>query len=374
MHETNEQTLVNKSDIKREFAREKIVNSINVLTKRKCKNLMEQILKFRKPIDLIINHAIEKLLNVLVLKEDQYFCKKNIRDFLKKIYFYKTKPYKNIFEAVRTYKNNNNCIFCRNWIRKTHFHRHIDECRRYCGDKDFCNACKRYIILEITINDKILHKHVCHRKQKFVKPIKNESKARWKRRRIGEKKMDKIFSKRNHFQHNDNYLKKIVSDFVNQRRKDIINRIKDIKNGYPEEYLDLYRSETDYPYHFKIIFKDLIGKIGRFYGDTTKETYFNLEKEFQIRKKYELNFKFINLTANRQETIYVQEQIQNCLLNLTKIKIPKFRKVKIYNDMMKTYLLACAERRKIDEELKIAFIKISKIKSKTCIDFIKFDS
>ena len=87
-----------------------------------------------------------------------------------------------------------------------------------------------------------------------------------------------------------------------------------------------------------------------------------------------MNFKFINLTANRQETVYVQEQIQNCLLNLTKIKIPKFRKVKIYNDMMKTYLLACAERRKIDEELKIAFIKISKIKSKTCIDFIKFDS
>jgi hypothetical protein len=360
------ESYVEKTD---EIKKENILINSTISTK----NLIKQILKSKKPVYLMIFQAINKILNVLIIKEDLYFSKKKVRFFFDRINFYKTKPYKKVFEGIRSYKNKSKCLFCNFWIEKTHFHRHIDECKKCRLEKDFCNKCKKYVIFEIIINEKILHKHICYRKPKTVKMVKSESKSRWKRRKLGEKKNPKNFNKRNFYQQlNGNYLKRILSDFINQRRNDFIKRIEDIKNGYPDEYLNLYRSETDFPHHFKLLFKKLIGKIGRFYGDTTKESCFDLEKEQRIRKKYESNFKFINSTANEQEIKDVQEKINFHLSTLKKNKIPKFRQVKIYEDLTKTYLLACAERRKIDEELKIAFMQVTKLNSRTCVKFSKF--
>ena len=41
------------------------------------KNILEKILKHKKPIYLMINQAIEKLLNILKIKNEKIFRKKN---------------------------------------------------------------------------------------------------------------------------------------------------------------------------------------------------------------------------------------------------------------------------------------------------------
>ena len=344
-------------------------------TKLKTPNniLLKKILRQRIPIDLIILHALDKLSDIFLIKNDNYFSKKNIQEVFKKIYFHKTKAYKNIFEQIRSYNNRIQCFFCRKWIFKTHFHQHIDECKNNKIEKDYCIICKRHVVQKIVINDKSFHQHFCTRGEKNFKQVTIKSKNRWKRRQLGEKKIFKKIIRREVFdQLNGRYLKKIISNFVNQRRLNILKKIENIKNGYPEEYLNLYQSDTDFPYHFYKIFKNFIGIIGRFYGDTIKQTYFDTKKEFEFRKKYQLNFKFINCTANDEEIKYIQEQIRLSLSKIKEMIIPKFRKVKIYRDLMKTYLIACAERRKIDEETKTAFIKITKLKkNKNEINFVK---
>jgi|LauGreDrversion4_2_1035121.scaffolds.fasta_scaffold149673_1 hypothetical protein len=337
------------------------INNINPkenFEKKKIKEiLVEKILNHKKPIYLMINQAIEKLSNILKIKNGQYYTKKYIHKVFQKIEIHKTKPFKNIFNIVRSYKNKNKCFFCRYWILNNNFHKHIDECKKYYLEKDFCEKCKRYIISKIIINNKVFHNHVCYRKEKIIKKIKIESKIRWKRRKFGEKKIKRFFLKRKiHGKIEEIYLRKILSDFVNQRRKQLIEKIDDIKNGYPEEYLNLYRNETEIPYHFKQYFSDFIGNIGRFYGDSAEKTYFNVEKAQEIFKKYQSNFNYINGTSNEQETKRVKEEIKNSLLNLRKINIPKFRKVKVYADLTKTYLLACAQRREIDKEIGILYI------------------
>jgi hypothetical protein len=316
------------------------------------KNILEKILKHKKPIYLMINQAIEKLLNILKIKNEKIFRKKKIYEIFKKIENYKTRAYKNTFEIIRSYKSKNKCFFCRNWVGKKFFHRHIDECNKYLLKKDFCYKCKRYVVLEIIIDEKILHEHICCRKPKIIKKIKLESKSRWKRRKIGEKRIQRNLLKREiHQKLSGIYLRKIVSNFVNQRRENIIEKIKDIEKGYPEEYLNLYEDKTKITYHFKRFFGNLIGKIGRFYGDTTKEKHFDIKKTLKIYKEHQINFDYIDGISSEQEKTIVEEKIKKSLLNLRKTKIPKFRNVRIYADLIKTYLLACAQRREIDKEM-----------------------
>ena len=316
------------------------------------KNLLEKILKHKKPIYLMINQAIEKLLNILKIKNEKIFRKKKIYEVFKKIENYKTRAYKNTFEIIRSYKSKNKCFFCCNWVGKKKFHRHIDECDKYLLKKDFCYKCKRYVVLEIIIDEKILHEHICCRKPKIIKKIKSESKSRWKRRKIGEKRIQRNLLKREiHQKLNGIYLRKIISNFVNQRRENLIEKIKDIKKGYPEEYLNLYEDKTKISYHFKRFFGNLIGKIGRFYGDTTKEKSFEIKKALKIYKEYQINFDYIDGISSEQEKTIVEEKIKKSLLNLRKTKIPKFQNVRIYSDLIKTYLLACAQRREIDKEM-----------------------
>jgi len=138
---------------------------------------------------------------------------------------------------------------------------------------------------------------------------------------------------------------------VNQRRENLIEKIEDIKKGYPEEYLNLYEDDKKITYHFKRFFGDFIGDIGRFYGDTAKEKYFDPKKALKIYREHQLNFDYIDGFSNEHEKTIIEEKIQNSLLNLSKIRIPKFRNVKIYEDLIKTYLLACAQRREIDKEM-----------------------
>jgi|LauGreDrversion4_2_1035121.scaffolds.fasta_scaffold16589_1 hypothetical protein len=369
LDETREQTLRNNLDSSKQNLISNYTRNSLRLTNKKH-NLIREILKFRKPIDLMTTQIFNILTKNLLVYEYFLFPKSFLKIIFQKIEFYKTKSFKKN-ENFRTFGKKCRCI-CKKWMFKANFHKHFDLCKNITFEKEFCFDCNRYVVPKTCIDNTMFHAHICIKK-KVKKKIQNDSKARWKRRKLGEKNINKRFIRRNIFQQIElNYLRKILSDFVNQRRNDLINRINDIQNGYPEEYLDLYKNETDFPHHFKLYFKKLIGKIGRFYGDTTEKHYFNLEKENQIRKKYELNFKFINSMANEQETKYVQEQIKIHLSTLKKTKIPKFRHVKVYEDLTKTYLLACAERRKIDEELNIAFMQVTKVNSRNYVNFIKF--
>jgi hypothetical protein len=324
----------------------------NDLMKKSSEIFIKKIFEHKKPIYLIIKQAIDKLLNILKIKNEQFFKKKIIHEAFKKIENFKTKAYKNTFEIIRSYKSKNKCFFCCCWIEKKNFHRHIDECQKYPFEKDFCYKCKRYVILKIIIDEKNLHKHICYRKPKFIQKIKIQSKERWKRRKLGEKRRQNKKNKRKIYQQLDFiYLKKIISNFVNQRRENLIEKIEDIKKGYPEEYLNLYEDDKKITYHFKRFFGDFIGDIGRFYGDTAKEKYFDPKKALKIYREHQLNFDYIDGFSNEHEKTIIEEKIQNSLLNLSKIRIPKFRNVKIYEDLIKTYLLACAQRREIDKEM-----------------------
>ena len=56
----------------------------------------------------MINQAIEKLLNILKIKNEKIFRKKIVYEVFKKIENYKTRAYKNTFEIIRSYESKNN--------------------------------------------------------------------------------------------------------------------------------------------------------------------------------------------------------------------------------------------------------------------------
>ena len=150
------------------------------------------------------------------------------------------------------------------------------------------------------------------------------------------------------------YIHHIISDFVNEKRIKRSEFYEELKKGYPEEYLRLYYSENS-NFNFREIFDKYIGDVGKFLGDTEMDKVpFTIEKEKEVRGKYPEIFKYINghPTENADEIL---RQSMNAANNFIRQNpIPKFRKIRIRENMIETYLLACAQRRQIDFELGMA--------------------
>jgi hypothetical protein len=320
----------NNTKIKRELIR-KILSPTKVNWSGFGFNRLEE---FREKIE---KKWKKKFMQNLEKNNAKYFCKKRWgKTFLK---------YGNKFKCNNCSKLN--CI--------KNFHRHIDECNQSSFEKNFCLFCHRDIVEKIEFDDKILHKHSCSRKKKKKKLIKKPSYLRWKRRMKGEKFFLRNFKQKPIFGlfFDVLFVNKIVNNFVNQKRNSMLLVYNGLKEGYPEEYLDLYSSTNTY-IPFEKMFASCINEIGRLYKidyafEITNPTDFMFLEE-KLKKKYEKNFKYLNGKTSEEETILIEKEIQ-MVCRIYKKKIPKWIKTKISNDMELTYVLACSQRREIDRQL-----------------------
>ena len=262
------------------------------------------------------------------------------------------KKYKNPFKTNEYY----DCIHCnqKNLLGKN-MQRHIDECSASLFEKEICLICKRDCIMELQdpITGILIHKHKCSRKTKIQKFSKQESRNRRKRRLRGEIKKAKNFllPPRPRTIAEDLYLYAIISDFVNEKRKKRLEMYEEIKKGYPEKYLRLYYSENNH-YNFRQYFHKFIGDIGRYFGDNEIDKLpLTIEKAKKIRTKFSKNFDYLNGITNESEENILKIAKKNAKKFIEKNPIPKFRKIRLRDNLMETYLLACAQRREIDYEL-----------------------
>ncbi len=169
----------------------------------------------------------------------------------------------------------------------------------------------------------IVHRHKCQRKTKFPRKRTLESTKRWKRRMKGEKKRfpKRVLPPRPLSTYDILVLRKILHDFVNEKRTKRLEYNAELESGFPKEYLDLYFDEMEYSWHFKRIFGDLIGTCGRFYGDTQKTKPFQLDKAQLISKKYQklLRVHKYGGTEEEEEELRKFAEIQRVF----KLQVPK---------------------------------------------------
>jgi hypothetical protein len=149
-------------------------------------------------------------------------------------------------------------------------------------------------------------------------------------------------------------LRKILHDFINEKRIKRMEYNTELESGLPKEILDLYFDEMKYSWHFEKFFGGLIGTCGRFYGDTEKIKPFQFDKAQLLSKKYQklLHVHKYGGTEEEEEELRKFADNQRAL----KLQIPKPMPVKLYDDMILTYLVACGQRRSVDIELGIADI------------------
>ena len=256
-------------------------------------------------------------------------------------------------ETFFKYGNKFKCNNCSKLNCTKNFHRHIDECNQSSFEKNFCLFCRRDMVEKIEFDDKILHKHSCSRKKKYNKLIKKSSYLRWKRRMKGENFFLRKFKQKPIFGFFDVlFVNKIVNNFVNQKRNSMLLVYNGLKEGYPEEYLDLYSSTNTY-IPFEEMFASCIKEIGRLYKNdyafeiTNPIDFMFLEEK--LKKKYEKNFKYLDGKTSEEETILIEKEIQ-MVCEIYKKKIPKWIRTKVSNNMELTYVLACSQRREIDRQ------------------------
>ena len=148
------------------------------------------------------------------------------------------------------------------------------------------------------------------------------------------------------------FVNKIVNNFVNQKRNSMLLVYDGLKEGYPEEYLDLYSSTNMYM-PFEKMFASYISGIGRLYKiDYAFEITNPIDLMFleeKLKKKYEKNFKYLDGKTSEEETILIEKEIQ-MVCEIYKKKIPKWIRTKVSNNMELTYVLACSQRREIDRQ------------------------
>jgi hypothetical protein len=240
------------------------------------------------------------------------------------------------------------------------YHRHIDECKNSKFEKEWCRKCKRDCVmsLENPESGEIIHKHICTRPPKKERKAKPDSIRRRKRRQAGlEKKIGPKF--KNTFRVMSDaeclFLRKIIDEFVNEKRYKRIEFADCLRQGYPREFLNLYYSEN-YFSDFRVVFNKYIGHFGRFLGDICPTPVpFTPEKATKLREKYSSTFAFLEgtTTSDKREDILIRGK-REAREFLKENPIPSHRRVKLADDLFNTYLFACAQRREIDFELGLA--------------------
>lgn len=298
--------------------------------------------KEKEKITLLVNKCVSPFLRLFFLKIKEFHQDHKAKKF------YHIKPVRFVVEKYeRRFKRDEiyACPDCGITCSGKHYHRHIDECKNSQWEKEFCLKCRRECVKEIrNVSENIIaHQHKCSRKVKIERTPKPESIKRRKRRLINPcKPTPKIkYSYKRNFIGNAEimYLKRIVDEFINEKRYRRIEFYKNLRDGYPEEFLNMYYSEN-YSNHFREHFNHWIGKFGKFVGDTTIDKIpFTVEKANRVFKKYQFDFEENSILS-----------ADNFLKNNP---IPSHRKPKIHDSLFVTYLLACADRRQVDVQLKL---------------------